>query len=108
MKTLYHISSEENEDSILSDGLVSSDASECDSGKGIHVCKTVMGANAWIGQIRSERDMFDTTFTIFEVTVDDDTCCVEDEFNGVGPDDAYVIFTEHVSPDRVESIEWVY
>lgn len=108
MRTLYHISPEENEESILSDGLIYTDASECDSGRGIHICKTIMGAHSWIGQIRNERDMFDRTFTIFEVSVDEDTICVVDKFDGVGPDDAYVLCKDRIPPEKVESVEWVY
>lgn len=108
VRTLYHISPEENEESILSNGLIYTDASECDSGRGIHICKTIMGAHSWIGQIRNERDMFDRTFTIFEVSVDEDTICVVDKFDGVGPDDAYVLCKDRIPPENVESVEWVY
>ena len=108
MKEFYHVSVKDNEKAITSEGLVATEASECDSGKGIHVAESVMGAHAWLGQLRNEREIFDKTFTIFQVRVEDNVCCRKDEFEGVGPDDSYVLCTDSIRPENLEAVEWVY
>lgn len=108
MKEFYHVTSKEKEDSILSEGLIATDAPECPKNEGIHVSETVMGAHAWIGQLRNEREEFDRTFVIFSVKVKDDITVKDDEFVGVGPDDAYVLCIESINPENVDAVEWVY
>ena len=107
MEEYFHITTEYKEDKILSDGLEASDALECPSGNGIHVPKTVMGAHAWIGQLRNERNLYDRTFVVLKIEVEN-ACCREDEFIGVGPDDAYVICQNYIHSRNIEAVEWVY
>ena len=107
MRTYFHVSRKEFEDSIQENGLKSTDADECASGKGIHVTRTIEDASKWADVLRAERNERDTTYVIFALKADT-SFEKTDEFPNNAPADGFVLCTNRIPPDRIKPVEWIY
>lgn len=99
----YHATTAKKWKQIVTEGLKPFGCSECQNGRGVHLCTDISKAKQWVGIFRDERDLYYDEFVIVEVQIDEEIEIVEDEMAGSSYyPDGYVACTE--DPICVENL----
>lgn len=98
----YHVTPFDNYQAILSEGLIPSEAHECDCGQGVHLARTLSSARDWIARLREERDeLYYAEFAILAVSVPESLTVVSDQHLAYGLSGVIVCTDEPLSPDLI-------